>query len=128
MLEDAVQTSYRRGGEELSLTAEVSKQTVKNKIHKLNFPKDEKAVQQKKEVDYLYIEADEDRVSLQFGEQKGDLRKNANHQKNNCLITKLVYIHEAIEKESPKSKRGKLINLDYFYGVSQGEGNIEFWD
>ena len=36
MLEEAVQTSYRRGGEEISLTTEVSKQTVKNKVHQLD--------------------------------------------------------------------------------------------
>ena len=41
ILEEAVQTSYRRGGENVSLTSEVSKQTVKNKIHGLAFPKNE---------------------------------------------------------------------------------------
>ena len=65
LLQEAVQTSYRRGGEEVSLTSEVSKQTVKNKIHSLKFPKQEKT-ETKKEVEYLYIEADEDHVSLQF--------------------------------------------------------------
>lgn len=39
MLEEAVQTSYRRGGEEASLGTDVSRQTVKNKIHQLEFPK-----------------------------------------------------------------------------------------
>lgn len=41
MLKEAVQTSYRRGGAETSLTAEVGKQTVKNKVHGLKFPKNE---------------------------------------------------------------------------------------
>lgn len=50
MLEEAVQTSYRRGGEETSLTAAVGKQTVKNKIHKLRFPKNEKQPEQKKKL------------------------------------------------------------------------------
>lgn len=128
MLKEAVQTSYRRGGEETSLTAEVGKQTVKNKIHKLKFPKNEKQPEQKKTVEYLYIEADEDHVSLQFREKKGDLTENENHQKNNSLITKLVYIHEGIEKEAPQSKRHKLINPYYFCGVSHGEENNQFWD
>ncbi len=35
MLEEAVQTSYRRGGEAASIMTDVSKQTVKNKIHQL---------------------------------------------------------------------------------------------
>lgn len=128
MLEEAVQTSYRRGGEETSLTTQVSKQTVKNKIHRLNFPKNEDKLEKKKEVDYLYIEADEDHVSLQFREKKGDLTENENHQKNNCLITKLVYVHEGIEKEAPQSKRHKLVNPYYFCGVSHGKENNEFWD
>jgi len=128
LLEEAVQTSYRRGGEETSLTAEVSKQTVKNKIHQLEFPKNEENPDRKKEVEYLYIDADEDHASLQFREKKGDLTKNENHQKNNCLITKLVYIYEGIEKESPKSKRHCLINPYYFCGVNNGDDNLKFWD
>ena len=126
MLEEAVQTSYRRGGEETSLTTEVSKQTVKNKIHQLKFPKAEKPAK-KKQVDYLYIDADEDHVSLQFREQKGDLTENENHRKNNCLITKLVYVYEGIENESPRGKRHRLVNPYYFSGVNSGEGNTEFW-
>ena len=38
LLEEAVQTSYRRGGNNVSLSSEVSKQTVKNKIHSLIIP------------------------------------------------------------------------------------------
>jgi len=128
LLEEAVQTSYRRGGEKTSLTAEVSKQTVKNKIHKLNFPTNQEKPEQKKQVDYLYIDADEDHVSLQFREKKGDLIENENHQKNNCLITKLAYIYEGVEKESPKSKRHCLVNPYYFCDVRTGKGNIQFWD
>ena len=35
----------------------------------------------KKKVDYLYIDADEDHISLQFNEKKGDLIKNDNNRK-----------------------------------------------
>ena len=128
MLKEAVQTSYRRGGEETNLTTDVKKQTVKNKIHALEFPKNNEKPEKKKAIEYLYIEADEDHASLQFREKKGDLVENENHQKNNCLITKLVYIHEGIEKEAPKSKRHKLVNPYYFCGTSYGEENSEFWD
>lgn len=128
MLKEAVQTSYRRGGEETSLTTDVKKQTVKNKIHALEFPKNTEKPETKKEVEYLYIEADEDHVSLQFRERKGDLVENENHQKNNCLITKLAYVHEGIENEAPKSKRHKLVNPYYFCGTSYSEENTEFWD
>lgn len=128
MLEEAVQTSYRRGGEECSIMSEVSKQTVKNKIHELQFPKNEEKPEKKKEVEYLYIEADEDHASLQFREEKGDITENENHQKNNNLITKLVYVYEDIEKEAPKSKRHRLVNPYYFCGVNNGTGNDAFWD
>lgn len=128
MLKEAVQTSYRRGGEGTSLMSGVSKQTVKNKIHRLKFPENEEKPEKKKEVEYLYLEADEDHVSLQFHEKKGDLTESGNHQKNNCLITKLVYVHEGIEREAPKSKRHKLVNPYYFCGVNTGEENAAFWD
>ena len=128
LLKEAVQTSYRRGGEECSMESMVSKQTVKNKIHALEFPKDEEKPEKKKEVEYLYIEADEDHVSLQFRDKKGDIRENENGQKNNCLITKLIYVHEGVEPEAPKSKRYKLINPYYFCRVCDGKDNERFWD
>ena len=128
MYEEAVQTSYRRGGIEASILSEVSKQTVKNKIHKLEFPGNEVVRKDKKVVDYLYIDADEDHVSLQFREKKGDLRVIGENQKNNCLITKLVYVYEGIENESPKSKRHKLIEPYYFCRVCNGKDNESFWD
>lgn len=128
LLKEAVQTSYRRGGEECSMESMVSKQTVKNKIHALEFPKDEEKPEKKKEVEYLYIEADEDHVSLQFRDKKGDIRENENGQKNNCLITKLIYIHEGVEPEAPKSKRYKLVNPHYFCRVCDGKDNERLWD
>ena len=128
MLEEAVQTSYRRGGEKSSLEGIVSKQTVKTKLHGLKFSKDTQKPEKKKEVEYLYIEADEDHVSLQFREQKGDLPKSGNGQKNNCLITKLVYVHEGIKPEAPQSKRYQLIHPHYFCRVCDGKDNEEFWD
>ena len=128
MLKEAVQISYRRGGEESSLEGTVSKQIVKAKLHGLKFPKDTKKPEKKKEVEYLYIEADEDHVSLQFRERKGDLIESSNGQKNNCLITKLVYVHEGIEPEASQSKRYKLINPYYFCRVCDGKDNEALWD
>ena len=128
LLEEAVQTSYRRGGEEVSLESEVSKQTVKNKIHQLEFPQNTDKPKEKKVVEYLYIDADEDHVSLQYRERRGDLKKNENKQKNNCLITKLIYVYEGTEREAPQSKRHRLVNPHYFCGVSTGDGNQTFWD
>ena len=129
MLEEAVQTSYRKGGIAASITQEcVSKETVKNKIHALKFPENEEVLSEKKVVDYLYLEADEDHVSLQFREKKGDLVTSENGRKNNTAIAKLVYVHEGIEKESYESKRNKLIEPYYFCRVCEGDENQKFWD
>lgn len=125
MFQEAVQTSYRRGGEETSLTDSVSKQTVKNKIHKLRFPENKEIVEKKKNVEYLYIDADEDHISLQFREKKGDLIQSENGNKNNGMITKLVYVYEGVEPVAPKSKRHRLINPYYF--SENYKSNEELW-
>lgn len=127
LLMEAVQSSYRRGGESASILDSVSKQTVKNKIHHLKFPKAKIPVQ-KKVADYLYIDADEDHVALQFREKKGDITVTEDGHKNNCQISKLVYVYEGVEPESPKSKRNKLVEPYYFSRVCEGKGNEELWD
>ena len=50
LLEEAVQTSYRRGGEAASIEDNVSKQAVMEKIHALNFPVDDSKPEKKKVV------------------------------------------------------------------------------
>lgn len=127
LLRDAVDTSYQRGGEAVSLTDSVSKETVKNVIHELKFPRVEKT-DQKKQVEYLYIDADEDYVSLQLPNKKGDLEKDSREYKRNCIITKLVYIYEGIEKDAPYSKRYHLVNPYYFYGTYKGKDDETLWN
>lgn len=127
LLAEAVQTSYRRGGENASILDSVSKQTVKNKIHGLKFPKANPPAQ-KKVVDYLYIDADEDHVALQFRDKRGDITVTEDGYKNNCQISKLVYVYEGVEPENPKSKRNRLINPYYFSRVCEGKENEELWD
>lgn len=78
MLKEAVQSSYRRGGEESSLTGNVKKQTAKNKIHGLKFPRNEEKQKKQKEVDYLYMEADEDHASLRFASRKEGVKISKN--------------------------------------------------
>lgn len=128
LYEEAVQTSYRRAGESICLTDHVSKATVKNKLHELKFPENPKEFPEKKKVRYLYIDADEDHVPLQFLEKKGDIVRGANGRKNNTVIAKLAYVYEGIEKEAPKSKRYRLIEPYYFGGVYEGDANKELWD
>ena len=128
ILEEAVQTSYRRGGDAACVSEDkVSKETVKDILHTLRFPEEKKA-DLKKTVDYLYIDADEDHISLQFKKNKGDLEIGENHWKNNCVLGKIVYVYEGIEPDSPKSKRCHLKNPHYFCGVYDGDDNAKLWD
>ena len=129
ILEEAVQTSYRRGGEDACLEETwVSKQAVMEKIHSLEFPQGWTPPAKKKILDYLYIEADEDHIALQYRDKKGDLKKGENGSKNNNAITKLIYVHEGIEPAAPKSGRNRLINPHFFSRTAEGCSNGEFWD
>ena len=129
LLTEAVETSYEKGGKQVSIGKEiVSRETVKNKLHRLEFPKEVTYKEEKKEVEYLYIDADEDHIALQFREQKGDIIKNERGQKNNGAIAKLIYVYEGIEKESPQSNRYQLQNAYYFCRVCEGKENKELWD
>ncbi len=128
LLEEAVQTSYRRGGEAASIMDVLTKQTAKNIIHDLDFPQGWSKPKEKKVVDYLYIEADEDHISLQYRDKKGDLTKSPKGRKNNGAITKLIYVHEGIAPDAPMSKRHHLINPHFFSRTAQGCSNEELWD
>ncbi len=129
LLTEAVQTSYEKGGENVSIGKEqVSRETVKNKIHRLEFPKKMGYPEEKKVVNYLYIDADEDHVALQFREQKGDIVENERHQKNNGAMVKLIYVYEGMEEESVREKRHQLKNAYYFCRVCEGEENKQLWD
>lgn len=119
MLEEAAESCYRKGGETASLGMEsVSKQTVKNKLHALKFPKTEPK-KEKKAVPFLYIDADEDHVSLQYLEQKGDIGKR---RRVNTVMPKIVYVYEGITDEKG---RNELINETHFGGVYEGSAENE---
>ena len=128
LLRECVQTSYQKGGDAVSILDSVSKQTVKKKIHSLEFPKEASHKGRKRKVEYLYIEADEDHISLQFQNKKGDLEVNDYGRKLNGMMNKLVYVHEGVEQETPHSKRYKLIRPHYFAGAYEGKANSELWD
>lgn len=118
LLEEAVQTSYRKGGENISISGEiVSKETVMNKIHALQFPKTEPQPE-KKALKYLYIDADEDHVSLQYFNEKGDLKKS----RRNTIMPKLIYVYEGITNENG---RDELVNKKHFGGLYEGSKGVE---
>ena len=61
VLEEVVQTSYRRGGNNICPYAVISKEAVKDIIHNLKFPAGYKKTENKRIVETLYIDADEDK-------------------------------------------------------------------
>jgi hypothetical protein len=121
IFDEAADSSYRKGGMNASISGSpVSKETVMDKLHPLKFPKlktpDEKRVAQ-----VLYIDADEDHVSLQYLEKKGDVKKS----EGNTFMPKLVYVYEGLNADED---RHELVNAKYFGGGYQGtEGTAELW-
>ena len=99
-LKEAVETSYRKGGEEACLTEDnITKQTVKKLIHGINVEMPEEIPSKKKQIKNLHIQADEDHVSLQFNYQKGDLSVNEAGRKINTVMPKLILLYEDIMED-----------------------------
>ncbi len=122
MLEEAVDSTYKKGGANASISGSImSKETVMNKLHALEFPKTLHKGE-KKNVETLYIDADEDHVALQYFEKKGDIKKT----RNNTVMPRLAYVYEGIDTED--TGRPALVNAKYFGGVYEGNDGIrELW-
>ena len=131
ILEETVESSYRKGGEHASLTDQVSKQTVKNLVHKTVVEVPLKEREEKKQIRNLHIDADEDHVAAQFFEKKGDLVRDGNGRKKNTLMPKLVCVYEDMEEENGEnsgSKRYRLTGKHYFCGLYPGKKNEGLWE
>jgi hypothetical protein len=89
----------------------MSRQTVMNILRRTAVPA-KKTDGRKKQKRVLYVEADEDHVSLQFGKQKS-------------ALAKLVYIHEGIDN---RNWRPMLKNARYFAGVYEGRKYYKLWE
>jgi len=102
LIEEAIFTPYKRSGEKASEAVTLTSQTVMNSIRELgSVENDAVAISQtKRAIKTLYIEADEDHVSLQNG-------KN--------IEPRLVYVHEGRIKVG--KNRFKLQNPRYFSGI-----------
>lgn len=128
LLEETIDSSYRKGGMHVSLCDQVSKQTVKNKVHALIIPEAPVKIKEQKKVEVLYIDADEDHISKQFEVIKGDIKKNSKGNKYNTMLGKMIYVYEGIRATDEKSKRKELIGKRYFGGIYPGkEGNEKLW-
>lgn len=117
ILKEASESSYRKGGASASINGDsISKEAVMNKLHRLDFP----AVKtdERKELKTIYIDADEDHVSLQYLEQKGDIRK----PRINTVMPRIIYVYEGVDTD--EEGRPKLIHTKYFGGVYEGQEAI----
>ena len=129
-LREAVETSYRKGGEEACLTSDVvSKQTVKNLIHKLDVETEEVVPETKKKIKNLHIQADEDHVSLQFYTNRGDLKISEAGRKVSTAMPKLILVYEDIVCDGKEGcRRHKLVGKKYFGGLYEGSTrNEDLW-
>lgn len=100
LIDEARETSYKRAGEKASYGTEISKQTVKNEINKLEIKAEiEEEKENKKKVKKLYIIADEDHVHL----QKGGIEE-----------PRLIIVYDSI---IAKGKRIELKNKKHFGGI-----------
>ena len=86
-------------------------------IHPLKFPKTE-IKEEKIKADVVYVDADEDHVSLQYLNVKGDI-PNSRH---NTYMPKMVYVYDGVEAEGD---RRILQNVRYFGGGCDGTKGIE---
>ncbi|MCC3146072.1 ISLre2 family transposase [Halanaerobium sp. Z-7514] len=111
LVEKAKEYSYQAAADIASEVVPLTRQTTLNKIKKLgkidNRAIDDNKSKEKKKVKHLYIEADEDHVSI----QKRNCTKSKKKKKSS-QVTKLVYVHEG-----RKGKRNKLENAKYFSGI-----------
>lgn len=131
ILEETIESSYRKGGEAASPEDFASKQTVKRLVHDTVIETPKQEVKDKRKIKQLHIVADEDHVSAQFWKEKGDLEKNSAGNKINTIMTKIICVFEDIIDESgntSKSPRFKLLGKHYFSGIHKGgTANLAFW-
>ncbi len=117
IIEEAAESNYRKGGANASISGDsVSKESVMNILHKLDFPKVK--ADEKKIVKNIYIDADEDHVALQYLEKKGDIKK----PRVNTVMPRIIYVYEGVDTE--EDGRPKLINTKYFGGLEDDPGYI----
>lgn len=118
VLQEAAKSSYQKAADTLKVGMQtVSKVSVMNKVHGILRDLPIEAPSEKRQCEYLYIEADEDHIHRQ---------KAGEEVKGECITGKLVYVFEG--KEDTGDGRRKLIHTVYFGGDYAGrEANAELW-
>ncbi len=100
---EAAESSYRKGGANAGINGDsMSEEAVMKKLHRLEFP----AVKsdEKKGLKTIYIDADEDHVSLQYLEHKGDAKK----PRINTVMPRMIYVYEGADSLENYSGQFKL--------------------
>lgn len=102
LIEEAVETPYRRSGIRATEALEISGQSVMNTIRDMGAVGNDEAEYKKvnRDATILYVEVDEDHVSLQNGK---------------TAEPKLVYVHEGFRVKG--KARTELVNARYFGGM-----------
>ena len=119
LLTEALKTSYEEATKVLPSKQRITKTTVMNKIHQLAEEMPYEGPEELKETDYLFIEADEDHVAEQHGDNDKD---------NKSFISKLIYVYEYKRDVPGHKSRKELVNKFYFSGLYPvKEGNEKLW-
>ena len=107
MLEVAAQGSYENAGESSCQGEDrVNRNTVMRQVRGTAvLPEGREEASEKRKAEYLYVEADEDHIALQYKEKKGDVRRYKGHADNGQIV-KLVYVHEGYA-DGGEDKKGK---------------------
>lgn len=100
LVEQAAIVSYEKAGEQ-ACDIKISRQTVMSSIRRLKELKVEALEDNRKQVETLYIDADEDHISLQNGSK---------------AMPRLIYVHEGIMTHGG---RNKLVNPFYFASLGK---------
>ena len=121
LLTEALKTSYAEAARVLPSKQQITKTTVMNKIHGIAEEIPLQKPEEKKNTKYLYVEADEDHIAEQHGDQTSS-------EENGSFISKLVYLYEAKQDTKGYTDRKELVNKFYFSGLYPGpEGNEKLW-
>lgn len=119
LLTEALKTSYQEATRVLPSKQRITKTTVMNKVHQLAEEITYESSEESKQVDYLFVEADEDHVAEQHGDNTED---------NTSFISKLVYVYESKQDVEGSKDKKELVNSFYFSGLYPGkEGNVKLW-
>ena len=108
LAENAVETSYQKAVERELHSGISSKSAVMNAIRRIGPVEKDDDPKEKKRVEILYVEADEDHVALQRGGN---------------ILAKVIYVHEG--KKEVNRGRQQLVDLRYMTGA--GQSSEELW-